>query len=313
MLFGMSLVYGLTAARPAGRGRLGAGGPRPGPGADGARRRSCSWSWASRSRSPRSRSSSGRRTPTRARRCRSRRSWPSRPRRRVRGLLQLMFVAFIEQHEFWVPIFAFLSIATMTLGNLVALQQRQLVRLLAYSGIAQAGYILLPFAPGHVRPGREQAAFAAATAYILDLRDHEPRRVRHRRRSERSPRLLLSDFAGVVRVAPFLAVGMTLFMVSLAGVPPAAGFWAKILIFAAAIDHGGCSAPASRGHGRELGDHRLLLRRGRPCGSTGRRAGPGPVPAQIRSSPACHAHRAGRGDLLDPVSHFLFFFPLAGQ
>ena len=62
------------------------------------------------------------------------------------GLLQLMFVAFIDQHEFWVPIFAVLSIATMTLGNLVALQQTQVVRLLAYSGIAQAGYILLPFA-----------------------------------------------------------------------------------------------------------------------------------------------------------------------
>src|ERR671911_1388399 len=49
------------------------------------------------------------------------------------GLLQLMFVAFIGQHTFWVPVFVFLSIATMTIGNLVALQQTQLVRLLAYS------------------------------------------------------------------------------------------------------------------------------------------------------------------------------------
>jgi NADH-quinone oxidoreductase subunit N len=61
--------------------------------------------------------------------------------------------------------------------------------------------------------------------------------------SRRSPRLLLSDLAGVVRVAPFLAVGMTLFMVSLAGVPPAAGFWAKILIFGAAIARGGVLGP----------------------------------------------------------------------
>ena len=59
------------------------------------------------------------------------------------GLLQLMFVAFIGQHEFWVPLFVFLSVATMFVGNLVALQQTQVVRLLAYSGIAQAGYILL--------------------------------------------------------------------------------------------------------------------------------------------------------------------------
>ena len=62
------------------------------------------------------------------------------------GLLQLMFVAFVGQWEFWAPIFALLSVLTMTLGNLVALRQRQTVRLLAYSGIAQAGYILLPFA-----------------------------------------------------------------------------------------------------------------------------------------------------------------------
>src|SRR5712691_1980402 len=62
------------------------------------------------------------------------------------GLLQLMFVAFLHQANFWWPIFAALSIATMVIGNLVALQQTQLVRLLAYSGIAQAGYMLLPFA-----------------------------------------------------------------------------------------------------------------------------------------------------------------------
>src|SRR5712691_564960 len=62
------------------------------------------------------------------------------------GLLQLMFVAFLPRADFWAPIFAVFSLFTMTLGNLVALQQRQVVRLLAYSSIAQAGYMLLPFA-----------------------------------------------------------------------------------------------------------------------------------------------------------------------
>src|SRR5437016_275083 len=62
------------------------------------------------------------------------------------GLLQLMFVAFLPRADFWAPIFAVLALFTMTLGNLVALQQRQVVRLLAYSSIAQAGYMLLPFA-----------------------------------------------------------------------------------------------------------------------------------------------------------------------
>ena len=160
------------------------------------------------------------------------------------GLLQLMFVAFIGQHEFWVPIFAFLSIATMTIGNLVALKQTQLVRLLAYSGIAQAGYILLPFALVTDDQAVNQQAFASATAYILvyaimNLGAFAVAAAI----SRRSPRLLITDLAGAARWAPFLTVGMTLFMVSLAGVPPAAGFWAKILIFGAAISRGGVLGP----------------------------------------------------------------------
>ncbi len=83
------------------------------------------------------------------------------------GLLQLMFVAFIHQYAFWVPIFAALSIATMTLGNLVALKQTQVVRLLAYSGIAQAGYILLPFALVSGDQAVNRSAFTACVAYIL--------------------------------------------------------------------------------------------------------------------------------------------------
>ena len=57
--------------------------------------------------------------------------------------------------------------------------------------------------------------------------------------SRRSPGLLISDFAGLVRRAPVLAVAMTAFMVSLAGIPPTGGFWAKIFIFSVAIDRGG--------------------------------------------------------------------------
>ena len=83
------------------------------------------------------------------------------------GLLQLMFVAFIHQYAFWVPIFAAISIATMTLGNLVALKQTQVVRLLAYSGIAQAGYILLPFALVSGDQAVNRSAFTACVAYIL--------------------------------------------------------------------------------------------------------------------------------------------------
>lgn len=156
------------------------------------------------------------------------------------GLLQLMFVAFLPAADFWAPIFAMLSLFTMFIGNLVALQQRQVVRLLAYSSIAQAGYMLLPFALAGLSPSVDRAAFAAVTLYILvyavtnlgafavviGL-------------SRESPGLLISDFDGLGQRAPLLAVPMTMFMVSLAGIPPTPGFWGKFFIFTAALDRGG--------------------------------------------------------------------------
>ena len=156
------------------------------------------------------------------------------------GLLQLMFVAFLHQASFWAPIFAALSILTMTVGNLVALQQKQLIRLLAYSGIAQAGYILLPFALAGKDAATDQRAFSAAVAYILIYAVMTLGAFAVAIGvSRRSPGLLFGDFSGLGKTAPLLAVGMALFMASLAGVPPTGGFWAKIIIFTAAIDRGG--------------------------------------------------------------------------
>jgi NADH-quinone oxidoreductase subunit N len=156
------------------------------------------------------------------------------------GLLQLMFVGFIHQSVFWVPVFAFLSVATMTIGNFVALKQKQVVRLLAYSGIAQAGYMLLPFALVTNNPSNNQQAFSAAVAYILiyGIMNLGAFSVAVAV-SRTSPQLLISDFAGLAKRSALLAVGMTTFMVSLGGVPPTGGFWAKILIFSAAISRGG--------------------------------------------------------------------------
>ena len=156
------------------------------------------------------------------------------------GLLQLFFVAFPAQWEVWTPAFAAVSIATMTLGNLVALQQTQIVRLLAYSSIAQAGYMLLPFALVSGNADINDSAFAAAVTYILIYA------VMNLGAfgvvigvARESAGLLISDFAGLIRRAPVLAIAMTVFMVSLAGIPPTGGFWAKFLVFRAAIERGG--------------------------------------------------------------------------
>jgi NADH-quinone oxidoreductase subunit N len=160
------------------------------------------------------------------------------------GLLQLMFVAFIGQASFWSPIFAVLSVLTMTLGNLVALRQRHVVRLLAYSGIAQSGYILLPFALASANAGVNASASRAAVTYILiyavmNLGAFAVATAV----SERRPSLQIEDFAGLSRIAPLLTVAMTAFMVSLAGVPPTGGFWGKLAIFAVAIERGGWLGP----------------------------------------------------------------------
>jgi NADH-quinone oxidoreductase subunit N len=133
----------------------------------------------------------------------------------------------------------------MTVGNLVALQQTQVVRLLAYSGIAQSGYILLTFALVTGDAASNETAFAAAVTYILiygimNLGAFAATVAV----SRRSPTLLVTDFAGLRETAPLIAVGMAVFMISLAGVPPTGGFWGKLVIFQAAIERGGTLGPA---------------------------------------------------------------------
>ena len=154
------------------------------------------------------------------------------------GLLQLMFLGFRPIAEFWAPVFAVLSVLTMTIGNLIALQQRQVVRLLAYSSVAQAGYMLLPFAL--VGLGADRLAFASAVLYILiyAVMNLGAFAVVIALARE-APGALISDFAGLGRRAPLLALAMAMFLISLAGIPPFAGFWGKFFIFQAAIDFGG--------------------------------------------------------------------------
>jgi NADH-quinone oxidoreductase subunit N len=150
------------------------------------------------------------------------------------GLLQIMFLGFRPIAEFWAPVFAVLSVLTMTLGNLIALQQRQMVRLLAYSSVAQAGYMLLPFAL--VGGGADRMAFASAVLYILiyGVMNLGAFAVVIALARE-APGALVRDFAGLGRRAPLLALAMGMFLISLAGIPPFAGFWGKFFIFQAAI------------------------------------------------------------------------------
>src|SRR3989475_2505410 len=131
------------------------------------------------------------------------------------GLLQRLFVSFLARADFWAPIFAVLSLFTMTIGNLVALQQQQVVRLLAYSSIAQAGYMLLPFALATTNnPAINKEAFSAAVLYILiyavmNLGAFAVVIAM----SREAPGILVSDFAGLAQRAPPIAVAMAMFLI----------------------------------------------------------------------------------------------------
>jgi NADH-quinone oxidoreductase subunit N len=130
----------------------------------------------------------------------------------------------------WVPVVAIVAAASMVLGNLVAIVQNSVRRLLAYSAIAHAGYMLL----GVLAHGGQ--SLAALTYYVVTYGLTTLGAfgvvlvVQQREGSDR-----LSDFAGLSRRAPLVAFCMMIFMLSLAGIPPLAGFFGKFYVFAAAV------------------------------------------------------------------------------
>lgn len=153
------------------------------------------------------------------------------------GLLVLMFNAFPTVADSWRPMFAALAVLTMTVGNLVALKQRQIIRLLAYSGIAQSGYVLAAFAlVDPTDAATNQRAFSAALIYlaiygIMDAGAFAVAVTFQRKGGS----FFIDDYKGLWLRSPVLAVLMTCFLISLTGVPPIAGFWAKFFIFQATI------------------------------------------------------------------------------
>ena len=153
------------------------------------------------------------------------------------GLLVLMFVAFPDVADDWRPIFGVLAALTMTVGNLIALRQQHIIRLLAYSGIAQSGYVLVAFAlidPSGGEANRQ--AFESATIYlaiygIMDLGAFAAAVAFARKGGT----YFISDYKGLWQRSPVLATMLAAFLISLAGAPPMAGMWAKVFVFLAAV------------------------------------------------------------------------------
>jgi NADH-quinone oxidoreductase subunit N len=134
----------------------------------------------------------------------------------------------------WAMLALVLAVATMTLGNLAALGQRNIKRLLAYSSIAHAGYLFLGVAAG--APAGHQALLFYLGAYLfMNLAAFG---VVIAVANGHAPHEQIDEWAGLSRRAPFLAFVMTVTLFALAGLPPTAGFVGKYYLFSALVQAG---------------------------------------------------------------------------
>ena len=134
----------------------------------------------------------------------------------------------------WLLALAGLAVLTMTLGNLAALRQTSLKRMLAYSSIAHAGYIVTGLAAGNPR-GAEGALYYLLAYTFMNLGAFAVL-LAVQRREEND--VSVERLHGLAARQPVLAVLMALFMFSLAGIPPLAGFFAKLYVFSGAVEAG---------------------------------------------------------------------------
>ncbi len=150
------------------------------------------------------------------------------------ALGRVLIYALGHQAHDWSPVLAVLAVLTMTLGNVVAVSQTNLKRMLAYSSIAHAGYIVIGVAAANSSGGAALLFYLLAYTFMnigafgvviaVGKEDNAGEN--------------LEDYAGLSSRRPFLAAAMAIFMLSLAGVPPLAGFWGKLYVFSAAMEAG---------------------------------------------------------------------------
>ncbi|MDR3572642.1 MAG: NADH-quinone oxidoreductase subunit N [Anaerolineaceae bacterium] len=146
-------------------------------------------------------------------------------------LLRVLLVAFPDTAAVWTIIIALLSIASMIVGNFLALAQKNIKRLLAYSSIAQAGYILIGVA-ANSQLGSSAAVYYLGSYLVTNLAAFGiVTLVGHVIGSDE-----ISAYAGLSRRSPGLALALLVSLLSLAGVPPFGGFAGKLFVFASAID-----------------------------------------------------------------------------
>ena len=149
--------------------------------------------------------------------------------------IRIIVIGLVALNVHWSFVLGIIAIFTMTVGNLGALTQKSVPRMLAYSSLAQAGYILIglavaPYAAAGIAASlfhilnhavMISAAFIAAAAVIIVITGYN-----------------IEKFKGLGYRMPITAIAMTISLLALAGIPPLNGFWSKLLLFGAAIDSG---------------------------------------------------------------------------
>ena len=162
------------------------------------------------------------------------------------ALLRMVLIAMPQLRIDWAPTLWALAVVTMIVGNLAAVTQQNIKRMLAYSSIGQAGYILVAVVAAERPAVRDEAVMSilfyllaytfmnlGAFAVVIALATPAVGGTPGRERLD-----LATDFTGLAKQHPFLAGTLALFMLSLGGIPPTAGFIGKLLVFRAAVDAG---------------------------------------------------------------------------
>jgi NADH-quinone oxidoreductase subunit N len=149
-------------------------------------------------------------------------------------LLRILYVAFPTLHAHWVPLIWVMAALSMTIGNLAALRQQNVKRMLAYSSIANAGYLLVAFtslsADGIAAASFYSVTYAAMNVGIFAIISHA---------GQYEDKLtLISDYRGLGYRSPLLGGAMAFFLISLIGIPFTGGFFGKFYVFQAAIHSG---------------------------------------------------------------------------
>ena len=151
------------------------------------------------------------------------------------ALVVLLYTAFPQAQDIWQPFIWILSVLTMTIGNVLALKQSNIVRMIAYSSISQGGFVLMPLAVAGLA-GSGTTALRSVVLYMIVYAATNLGvfaiilAVANKTRSGE-----ISSYGGLFSYAPALGVLMTLFLASLAGIPPLGGWIAKFVAFQSLI------------------------------------------------------------------------------